>query len=175
MAVITLGYINRNKDLFYLELESFESCIILPEDLIFVSMRIGIEHIFDSQDKFPFTNIERDIMGLNQLFDLSFVKSSDYRKQNSKFCPYLAPQLYPFWGRVGNLVCVNGHIDTDATSTDELFSSTFNIANGTKIYTLDNNLIVNKTVSNFSGTNEFYTIDSNGFITAVRPSGTICE
>jgi hypothetical protein len=85
---ITLGYINKNNDLHYIELDSFDVCIPLPEDLIFVSIRENTTHNFEPTDQFPFSNIERDIIGLHGSFDLSFVKDSDYRKANSKFCPY---------------------------------------------------------------------------------------
>jgi hypothetical protein len=89
----TLGYVNKNQDLHYIELDSFEACITLPEDLIFVSLREGTEHVFAPLTKFPFSNIERDIIGLKGSFDMSYLKDADYRKANSKFCPYDLPDV----------------------------------------------------------------------------------
>jgi hypothetical protein len=84
----TLGYLNKNGDLHFMEFPSFDVCKTIPEDLIFVAIRQEFETIFDPPLKFPFTNIERCIIGLRGSFDMSFVKESDYRKQNSKFCPF---------------------------------------------------------------------------------------
>jgi hypothetical protein len=87
----TLGYVNKNQDLHYIELDSFEACITLPEDLIFVSLREGTEHVFAPLTKFPFSNIERDIIGLKGSFDMSYIKDAHYRRANSKFCPNNQP------------------------------------------------------------------------------------
>ena len=87
----TLSYINRNFELYHLKIQDFESCIPIPEDLIFVALRQGINIVKEPSELIDFTDLERLIIGLNT-FDLSFIKESDFRKQNTTLCPVVEEQ-----------------------------------------------------------------------------------
>lgn len=93
----TLAYVNRNMSLGFIKATNLNVCITIPEDLIFVALRIDNVTIFDPDKSIHFTDIERLIIGLRGSFDLSFVKDSDYRKQNSQMCPVLPPLFLPPW------------------------------------------------------------------------------
>ncbi|PWA08974.1 hypothetical protein DB891_10000 [Flavobacterium laiguense] len=71
-----------------MKIDSLEACFRIPEDLIFVACRQGIEFIKVAQESIAFTDIERLIM-YSDHFDLSFIKLEDFRKQNSEMCPKL--------------------------------------------------------------------------------------
>lgn len=77
-------------DLHHIKLENFDTCLPIPEDLIFVALRQGVTIVKEPIEAIQFTDLERLIMGL-EAFDLSFVKDSDFRKQNSQICPYVPP------------------------------------------------------------------------------------
>ncbi|MFV8323579.1 hypothetical protein [Flavobacterium sp. LS2R12] len=85
--MVTLAYLTRNMSLEFMPLPVEGECISLPEDLIFVAYMDGTKIIKEPYDSvLEFSNIERLIMGLDA-FDLSFVKDSDFRKQNTQVCP----------------------------------------------------------------------------------------
>lgn len=83
---ILLYYVTRNGHLGTLELPTFESCVPIPEDLIFVAYRDGINFVKEPPTKFPFSDVERLIMG-SEFFDMRYLKDSDYRNQNTQLCP----------------------------------------------------------------------------------------
>lgn len=95
--MLKLYYINKNQVLGVMELSEFDKCIPLPENLIFVAYRDGLQFIKEPPQTFPFTDVERLIMG-SEFFDMRYLKDSDFRKENSSFCrlvPPLVPPLVP--------------------------------------------------------------------------------
>jgi hypothetical protein len=91
--MVTLAYLTRNLSLEFMPLPTVGECVSLPEDLIFVAYMDGTTIVKEPADSIlEFSNVERLIMGLSA-FDLSFVKDSDFRKQNTKICPVVIPVL----------------------------------------------------------------------------------
>lgn len=88
--MITLYYLNKNHDIQTIELPSFDTCIPLKESGIFIAYRDGTNFIKNPPETFPFTNLERLIIG-TEFFDTNYLKDSDFRNQNTQFCPKLAP------------------------------------------------------------------------------------
>ncbi|MFV8344581.1 hypothetical protein [Flavobacterium sp. ZB4P13] len=85
--MVTLAYLTRNMSLEFMPLPVKGECVSLPEDLIFVAYMDGTTIVKEPLDSvLEFSKVERLIMGLSA-FDLSFVKDSDFRKQNTKICP----------------------------------------------------------------------------------------
>ena len=88
--MITLYYVNKNQALGTIEIESFEACQPLPEGLIFVAFRDGLNFIKEPPQIYTFTDLERLIMG-SEFFDMRYLKDSDFRKENSSsitFCVF---------------------------------------------------------------------------------------
>jgi hypothetical protein len=73
-----------------MDLGSFQACVNIPEDLIFIALRDGTKFIKEPVETFDFTDIERLIM-TTEFFDFNFLKDEDFRKQNTKICPILPP------------------------------------------------------------------------------------
>lgn len=91
--MVTLYYLNKNNDIDTIELPTFEACIPLRETGLFIAFRDGLEFIKHPPEIFPFTNLERLIIG-TEFFDANFIKDSDYRKENTSFCPKLPPLTF---------------------------------------------------------------------------------
>jgi hypothetical protein len=90
--MVTLYYLNKNNDIETMELPVFDACVPLKESGIFIAYRDGINFVKNPPDTFPFTDLERLIIG-TEFFDTNYIKESDYRKQNSSFCPVVPVQV----------------------------------------------------------------------------------
>jgi hypothetical protein len=75
-----------------MDLPVFDACVSIPESIIFVAYRDNLNFIKEPPEILPFTDIERLIMG-SDYFDMKYLKDSDYRKANTKFCPHIVPPV----------------------------------------------------------------------------------
>lgn len=82
----TLYYVNENMNINTLETASLDEPLRIPERLIFVALRKGINFIKEPNKCIAFTDFERLIMS-SDYNDLNFVNESHYRKENT----YLEP------------------------------------------------------------------------------------
>jgi hypothetical protein len=101
----TLYYVNENMNINTLETASLDEPLRIPERLIFVALREGINFIKEPHKCIAFTDFERLIMS-SDYNDLNFVNESHYRKENT----YLEP-----------LCQVNPPLILDRVETDEAF------------------------------------------------------
>jgi hypothetical protein len=82
----TLYYVNENMNINTLQTESLDEPLRIPERLIFVALRRGINFIKEPNKCIAFTDFERLLMS-SEFNDLNFVNESHYRKENT----YLEP------------------------------------------------------------------------------------
>jgi hypothetical protein len=81
-----LYYITKNHAIHTMDIGTFQTCVNIPEDLIFIALRDGSKFIKEPALSFEFTDIERFIMS-TEFFDFGLIKDEDYRRQNTSFCP----------------------------------------------------------------------------------------
>lgn len=144
----TLYYLTKNWALNCMKVDSLDVCIPIPEDLIFVACRNGINFIKEPAEKLSFTDVERLIMS-TEFYDTNFIKDEDFRKANSQMCPIQQPppssfniethdfdvQKLPIIGGVA--FALNGNEDSEFINEHSIIAQLFS-QSGTLLATYGN-------------------------------------
>lgn len=81
-----LYYVTENLQISFIEVETLDQEIIIPENLSFIALRKGINFINEPHQCIDFTHLERlSIAG--RLDDINLFKESPFRLKNSKLSP----------------------------------------------------------------------------------------
>lgn len=81
-----LYYLNDNYQFGTIEARNLDTPVLVPENLIFVNLRNGINFIKEPHKCIDFTHLERLIMS-TEFFDMETIKQSDFRKANTFLTP----------------------------------------------------------------------------------------
>lgn len=122
-----LYYFNQNYQIQTIEVDTLDAPILIPENLIFINLRKGINFIKEPHECIDFTHLERLIMA-SEFTDTEIIKDGDFRKANTfltPLCPiepqYLSfdfdPKIFIYEGAP-----VLAILETDTTNLQALFS-----------------------------------------------------
>lgn len=84
-----LYYLNDNYQFGTIEVRNLDTPVLIPENLIFINLRNGINFIKEPHECIDFTHLERLIIS-TEFFDMETIKQSDFRKANTYLTPLCA-------------------------------------------------------------------------------------